>query len=301
MPTLALWNMQTFNTDFAFDNYLFPSGKIQTSYLATHKLCRRISIMNTARLVKTTVKIKLYRQLDSITTPSSRFQASCATQTQLSTNTQEDGYIPSQYQLAGRTSEGNNGYEKVLVDPKISLENSANWSISYDHVKTFTKTLQPGELWEWTEELNCGAGLNFDKLAELNLTNVNATIGYVPIIEVMGPKVLGCWNSNTEENFIGTAPSYIQTEVKKWHETVNSSHNNRDSKSASEGSGGFITDRYQLRIFSKAVDDKAKIFNVNVADIVDSPDGASNQLFIPIMSDSSVQYAKRVRDDGTGG
>lgn len=300
LPNFALWTAKDFHDAFTLANYSPPATKLQRNLVATTKLGRTLTILNTGRYIKSHVTIKLYRNIASHQVPRTIYTQATSSVAEIA-GVQIEGKMPQRYQLEGYTNEGENGFTYMRTDPMGSLAYAPAWTDSMEFVRSFKKVLEPGESWEWTEILHCGAGLDLGVLNERYANAVTASFGYVPVIEFHGPKVLGCYAANSDENFIGTAPSYIQFECKKWHETCNASHNTNTGW-ASSNTGGIITDRYMVRSFTKKQDEDSKIFNVDISNITDDPtDTAAGRLFIPVMTETNLAYAERSREGGTGG
>jgi len=302
IPNLALWSTNRFTEPFNLTTYAARQDKQQVNYVATQKLGRTITLMNTGRFIKQHVTIKLYRTRNIMTPPRTAFIESFASDLLIS---QVQDTIPKKYQLKVPFNQGTAGCSGCIVAPNGSITNASHWQARMELAKTFKKTLEPGEIWNWTEIFHTGGGLNLDVLTEMLDTQSATALGYTPVIEVHGPKVLGCYAAITDENFIGTAPSYVQMEVKLWHETAQAARRTADGWGADQATGGGIaTDKYAVRSFTKFDKDPTKIFNVDVNNILDTaPDGtgAAGKLFIPVMSDTSIQYAERAREGGTGG
>lgn len=308
--TIANFRRMTWNAEDIWDtcnltNYKTPATKLQTNYVVVKNLWRKVTIVNTSRYLKATYKIKLYKQARTESTAISNVMASgFFTDAELTTGSQIAGKMPIQYQLDGRVSEGVNGAVKVWVDPKASMLDSPEIAAEYDIVKTFTKTLGPGDSWDYHEIMHTGSGINIDQMKAVRTENGENELGFALCIEATGQEVAACYAANSNENFIGTAPIYYQVEFSRGGEFVNNPHNTNSGFTAT-AAGGVVSSNFLVRSFTNYRDQESltsKIFNVPISDITDDPTlTAAGKLFIPIMSDSNVVYAQRAREGGTGG
>lgn len=284
--------------------YKTPATKLQTNYLAVKNLWRKVTIVNTSRFLKATYKIRLMNPNDTNVNMAQAMGEGFHTDVQLAANTQLDNRAPIRYQLDGVLNDGNDGAIKVWVDPKTNITTSPTVSLMYDTAKTFTKTLGPGDSWSFHEIFHTGSGMDVDELVYQRLRDFDAEIGYALVIEAVGQEVGACYAPNTNENFVGTAPVYYQVEFSKGAEYVNSAHSSLNGFTETTN-GGVIASNWMVRSFTNYRNQEkatSKIFNVPIGDITDDPIGSTGtKLFIPIMSDTSINYAQRVREGGTGG
>lgn len=298
------WDVEDIYDTANLQAYKTPATKLQTNYLAVKNLWRKITIVNTSRFLKATYKIRLMNPNDTNINMSQAMGGGFHTDTELATGTQLDNYVPIRYQLDGVLDDGNDGAIKVWVDPKINITTSPTVSLLYDTAKTFTKTLGPGDSWTFHEIFHTGSGMDVDELVYQRLRDFDAEIGYALVIEAVGQEVGACYAPNSNENFVGTAPVYYQVEFSKGAEYVNSPHSSQSGFTETTN-GGVVASNWMIRSFTNYRNQElstAKIFNVPIGNITDDPTNTANgKLFIPIMTDTNINYAQRAREGGTGG
>lgn len=287
---------------YQLSNFFSPQDKLQTSYGMSLKLGRVCKIINTGRYFKAKVTIKLYRSSLVDFDQLNWFSAAITPQAEITAGTPVEGRIPLRYTFAYPESTAAES-RLALVDKRASLTHSDTWNENFDFVKSFSKTLAPGELWNYHEIMHLGPGINLNVLKQ-NVGAPDNPMQYVMVIEAHGLPCVAERASGEEENFIGTSPCYIQTEWKTYHEYVNSStipgSVTSDGYNQSANDGGTNTARPAIRSFTKrdTLDIAEKTFNVSVDDLRDTDTNADGQIFIPVMSDKTVQAAGPRSSDG---
>jgi hypothetical protein len=285
-------------------SYKSPATKLQRNYLAVKNLWRKVTIVNTSRYLKATYKIRLMKPKVDQANMASAFLTGFHSPAQMTAEVQQPLRMPIRFQLAGFVSEGAGGASKVWVDPKTNITTSPYIDYAYETAKTFTKTLGPGDSWVYHEIFHTGSGMDIDGLVSQRGRNAAGEVGFVLVIETVGQEVGACYAPNNNENFVGTSPVYYQVEFSKGIEYVNSSHSSAGGFTTTSN-GGVIASNFAVRSFTDYRNQEAntaRIFNVPISNITDDPTNTANgKLFIPIMTDTSIQYAQRARQGGTGG
>lgn len=299
-------------TDMIFQNYeLGPyrtaANKVQTNYACVKNMWREIKIMHNSRYVDAKYTIKLYRTNAHNFDSSTSFTRAFHTTAQLTAGVQIEDKIPIKFQLSGYQDDGSGNATRVWVDPKVSLTNAPEFGQDHELVKSFSKVLSPGDVWCYREKFHCGSGINLDELFSQHQQNLLGYMGYMLVVECQGKPVQACLveaSGFSNENFIGTAPAYFQLEFKNGHESVNAALN-IDTYNSSITTGGVDSNKFMIRSFTdhrNTFNTNQKIFNRPISQIADDPSLAvPDDIFIPIMTDTNVQYAQRRREGGTGG
>lgn len=298
------WTLSDIYTVGNFSNYSSPKTKLQRNYLAATELWRKVKIHNTSRYLKATYKIKLLVPKTHSTPTASNLAAAFYNDSELTAGVQLNDRAPIRYVLDNFVNEGSEGAFKTFVDPKVGYECAPRLRALYDTVRTFTKTLGPGDIWDFNETMYTGGGLNLDELVYQHSRYAEAEVGHVLLIEAVGQEVAACYAPISNENMIGRAPLYFQVEFSKGAKFINAPHASQSGFTTSSN-GGVVSTNFMIRSFTTYGNQEAnstKIFNVPISNITDDPtDTVNGKLFIPIMSDSTVQYAQRARENGTGG
>lgn len=307
IATYLNWNhsVDRLATVFSLNNFNTPNAKLQTSYACVMNLWRNIDIMNTSRYLKAKYTLKLYKPTNDSNVITNVMNSCLYRDAGLATATPLQKYMPIKYQLDGYTFPNNDASAKVWVDPKASLLDAPAFAADYEFVKSFSKWLGPGDSWNYKEVFHTGSGVNLGELKTVFDAFGVAELGHVLVLEVTGQEVAACYAPNSNENFIGKAPVYCQVEFSIGGEYVNNPHNSSSGYTSNAFGGGVVNSNYLIRSFTNHVesdDVQNKIFNVPMSNITSDPTNTANgKLFIPIMSDTSVQYAQRARQGGTGG
>lgn len=291
---------------YGLANYSTPANRLQTNYACILNLWKHLTIMNTSRYLKAKYTLKLYKAVNPNRVISSVMNSCLQNDAGLAVGTNLENYLPVRYQLDGVVAEGADGATKVWVDPKATMLDAPEFAANYEFVKSFTKWLGPGDAWKYKEVFHTGSGINIDAMHAARDRYNPMEIGHVMVLEITGQEVAACYAPNSNENFIGTSPVYCQIEFKTGGEFVNNPHNSNSAYVSTGSGGGVVSTNFLVRSFTNHSGTPAstttKIFNVPMSKITTDPtDTAAGKLFIPIMSDQTVQYAQRARQGGTGG
>jgi hypothetical protein len=179
----------------------------------------------------------------------------------------------------------------VLVDPSSSFTAAPKFAASYDLVRSFTKRLKPGEVWNFKDVTHCGAGLNLEELLAQYNVSTSGSIGYEMTIELKGVKCQGIYGKNTNTHVIGTSPCYAQIELIKGHHSI-SNNTTTSGYSSSSSSGGLDSSKFAVRAFSKRIDNSVdRIINYKADKVANAPTTLTDEIYIPVMADTTVGYA----------
>lgn len=272
------------------------ANKEQTLYGQTLYLWRKLQIMNTNSFLPVVVKIKLWKA-NFGTTVSDRLSDSFMDATEwLTKDVQVAGKLPLKYQLGPVTTVSDS--KRVLVDPSVSFNAADNWSSDFTQVKSFSKRLKPGEIWNWSEKYHCGAGLDLLEMQRVFSELPACPLGYDLTIEVQGVKCQGIYGANTNQHLIGLGPSYVQIEHSGGHCSVNGA-TNEEFYLNDITQGGMNSSRFAIRVFTKRETDQynQRIQNFDASKVSSTPTTVAEKIYIPVMADTTVQYAKERGDD----
>lgn len=278
---------------YDLDSLNYVQNKIQRLYGLTKYFFSEARIMNTGSFFNSKVKIKLYASKSFNNAVTNTLSVALPNQTEIDANTVGDS-IPLKYALGGvqTTVVKTAG----LVDPKVSLDESPEFAKAWEHARTFSKTLAPGEVWDWKLMHHCGSGFRLDVVKDRNDVNPAALMGYLIVIEHNGTMCEAVNQADQAESFIGTSPSWLQVEFKKGHQTVLESD---PTFSATSTIGGVLVTpgRFQIKAYS-ATDSGTlvdRITNFDINEITNRNEQATG-VYIPVLSDSTINYAREASE-----
>lgn len=239
-------------------SYVRPTLKEQRSYFMSKNFGTVSKVMNQNKYLNVKVTCRWVRQLLSGQSPNANlglaFTSSTPTITSVEPNT-----IPYNHQMVGRTQVPN--YTFCPIDPVYgNLNSSAAFRENFEVVKTMTKTLNPGDIWEIDYCHHTGPGLVFEDMYDRFTTattdeghNELAAAFYYPIFEFSGPQVeaFDSLDALGQNSIIGTSPCAMHFEFRKYAEIVQRSQAEL-SKDTTISQGGFFSTRYAVRTFTKA-------------------------------------------------
>lgn len=189
--------------------------------------------------------------------------------------------LPNRYQFNNRTESGQLCYaEFSRRGPGIFGSGEAKSRLEI--VKTFSKTLSPGDTWELTEEHYFRSGCNLSALlADLdnNAVSTKNALTYYPIIEFEGVQSEAVYNDGASSTFIGTSPCWLSLEFSKAYEYI---LEGRDS--SNWGGAGVTLGNPAIRLFEKKLTDTDREFHLSMANI----GSGAGQYSIPALSETSV-------------
>jgi hypothetical protein len=291
----ALWNTLTTGFTIGDMNSLFnityasSSNTEYAAYACIYNLQSKMKITTERAYLPCFVRINLISYKDESVNYKDALASYLNT---VETATQINGSMPIAYQLENGSH--NSQRHVVLVDPTSSgIKSADRFKSDCTIVKSYTKKLYPGDMWNFEYNHRCGPGIRLDKIkgAYINSSVNNETpLGYAYIVETWGAKCEAIINSSSNNGRIrGTAPSSLAFEFQKSISGVLPS-----TVLSNATPGGFENIKFATRTFSQnLIPSLHKITNYDVDDITDGPTfTADTGIYIPVMSDSVVQFAK---------
>lgn len=256
----SYWSYADLFSFMNFTSYIRPTTKSQTSYLLTKNFGVETKIMNQNKYTNAKVTVHWVRQLLNGESPKTRMGRCFFTGPSLPTSADvQANTIP--YNLQNQVLTQSGGVSVTAMDPiDGSLYKSPNFREDFEVVKTMTKVLKPGDVWEIDYKHHTGPGLvledMFDKYTDRGSDsgfNENAAAFYYPIFTAHGPQVEAFESTSPlgQNSFIGTAPAALHFEFRKYGEIVQSSSNVGEAPSGGSSVGGFTSTNWAIRTFTK--------------------------------------------------
>lgn len=277
-------------SQFALSSLESPQDKIERLYGYIRNFHTRYQIMNVGTYFPSKVKIKVYRPTRPNNSPLAAITSAFPTSTQFANDTASDA-LPLRYVFSGYTDTSRVAYG--FMDPRVSLDNSIHFYRRFRHLKTFSKTLKPGDVWDFKAQIHCGSGVRLDLIKEIDDANNNSLVGDLYVIEHHGVMCEGVQNDDNTQSVIGTSPSWLQIRFEKGHESVRATQNQPGSFNPTAG-GGIDDTLYLMRSFQQKDgqgSNTQRRINFNVGDIANKGGGAGT-VYIPVVSDAIVDYAQ---------
>jgi hypothetical protein len=297
----ALWNTLTTGFTVGDMNNLFGIGYTSSAnteyaaYACIYNLQSRMKITTERAYLPCFVRINLVSYKDESVNYKDAMPSYVNT---LTFGIQLNGSMPIGYQLDNASF--NSQRHVVLVDPSSAgIKSADRFKNDCVIVKSFTKKLYPGDMWNFEYNHRCGPGIRLDKIkgAYINATTNDETpLGYAYIVETWGARCEAIINSPSNNGRIrGTAPSSLAFEFQKSISGVLPS-----TVLSTDTSGGFDNSKFATRTFShNLIPGTLKVANYGVDKITDGPTGVlDDKIFIPVMSDSVVQFSKLTTTGG---
>lgn len=252
-------------------------------------------LYNQNKFLKTKVKISLV-SLDTLKSADAAVQSLFTLDPLLD---QGNGAIPRALQYSGISYSVGSGMDSVLVDPKLGNWRKAdNFTSQFKFVKSFTKVLEPGEVWEFDYRHHMGSGFRLDELLSRGDLGVptNYTPLFLPIFEFSG---LDCELSDSIDptiSYIGTSSGSVQMEVKRYAEIVKAESSTDDYKNLDPDFDGYFSGYWNLRVFQDepvryvfGQSGPSSRFNIDYADILRAGEAAAaGKYFIPVSTDLTI-------------
>jgi len=284
------------NALYEMGDYIYAENKRQRIYGLMRMLYSHLRVMNNGQYFRSKVKIHVLKP----TRASSSFVVPVTTafpnDTQF-TNQSADGTIPHSDSFAAFIETPR--VISALSSIRSSMYDSPNFRRNFEHVKTFTKTLAPGDVWDWKMETHLGPGARLDETRRIQDLNPDALLGYLVVIEHQGVPCEAVNDADRNESFIGTSPSFLQIEFNKGVEGVLASTTQADYNAVA-AAGGVASGKFAIKVFTDndASGPSSKLINFNVGNVTEPGTGAGN-IFIPVMTDTVVDYAGEAKDQAT--
>lgn len=278
---------QDFYNIYNLSRWSNPERNNQRAYGLARYLENKVRVMNTGQYFRSKVKIHLFSPTHTRAPASTAITAIFPTVTEFDTDTQGDS-IPllkafSPLQVRGQHFSG-------LCDPNTTITSAPDFARQYTLERTFTKSLAPGDVWDFTMKTNLGSGIRLDVARDSQFSNPQALENYLIVFEQMGSLCEGTLQSDDDTSYIGLSPSYLQFEFSKSIDLVVSSLNSETATNFNNTEGGFISANYAVKTFTVAPSSQF-IKKVNYDESNVGPKGTVAELYIPVMSDKQVDYA----------
>ena len=285
-----LQKLSTYYGAFDLVSWKTPGTKLQSLYGLTTYMQRKFTFMNTNSYLPVIVKIRLWKPSGENDRYAVSFLNSANSATNWPAGQQEDNKFPTRFQLS--LMDTTDLTYRLKVDPRISFKNSPRLDADWEEVKSFSKKLLPGEIWYWTQKTHTGPGLNLTALVAEHDDSSLHSADYEMTVEVKGVPCEGIVGAQTNDHIIGTGPAYVQMEWSKGYEAVNASVTEASYDQTTFG--GMTPGIFAIRTFTKFVDTGAnadRIRNYEPDKVMPGPTTIGGEIFVPVMSNTSVAYA----------
>lgn len=270
------------------------TGGFQRAYWLTKHFGVKYRMLNRNKYLKMKVKVHFVRQLKVGFSPLEWFQ-DCFNTTLPTVGDTNKLSIPFNTQLTPRIDEVSGTVSSCGVDPyRGSITKARIFGDAFEVQKSFSRTLDPGEVWEIDYRHFTGPGMRLDNIITSDATGTtadSAAVFYYPIFEIVGPQV-ECYDSEDgDEAYIGTSSGAIQLEMKRYFEIVQAPTNPNDVYDPTDG---YQSTKWAYRVYtsdttSTGTSSPVRIFNVDYGDILRGGGSAApGKYIIPVTTDQSV-------------
>ena len=287
------WSQSQIFSYFNLSTFMSSAVKEQICYgLATSfgSVCR---LTNVNQFLPVNVKFHLIKLMAPSMTVRELMSASAHSDI---TAIQQEGKMAKQFQLTN-TSLGttNSPLFTVNVDPNsrgIFASDAFKSIAKIVHTKSIK--LFTGDTAEFENVERTGAGVRLDKTHGMDTMSGMETdypVTYFLGIEINGPMVEAINATNADARYLGTGPSTVSFEFKKYSTGIVDAEDVVNSINPS-GSEGFISTNFMIRRYTKLQigSTAPRIINFSPDNILQASSGGTvDQIYIPVMSDKSVQ------------
>jgi len=262
-------------------------------YWLTQCFSVKYRIINKNPIVPMYVRVKFLRQME----PNGAFETKIDNCFNANDGIQEIAKVPvsEQFGVVGYQGANDSTQSKVALDPVLgSISRSARFDTAFNTIQTFSKKLEPGEIWTITYDHWTGSGINLGNLVATNENIVSwadkAAAFYAPIFEVWGDKV-NCYSFDSPGNhWIGTSSGAVQMDMMK---SCKINSRSADIGNVYDPVEGFLNDRWAYKVYQeRGAQDKdnavQKRFNVNYSSIAKNGQPGAGLYIIPVSSEVSV-------------
>jgi len=276
----------------------YARDKKQRIYGMTKNFYQKVQLMNANAYKSVKVKVSLYAMDQA---PSLSASVSIGNifpnPVQLSTQAQKmpNRYVFSEFQT---TADWGYGYCDPVATPVLS----PLFANRHTHVKSFIRTLNPGDFWDFKYVHHCGGGIRLDRLKEWAEGSPNGVLGYTMVIELVGTPCEAIIQNQPEPNVaangssvLGTSPGYLKLEYEKGHTSVLDS---TPEFSTTEPVGGILTGANQFAIRSFAEREFAQTtqkINFGPSRIGRKGEPATD-IYIPVMTDQTLDFVSGIEE-----
>ena len=302
----SYWSYADLFTFFPFSTYVRPTTKSQRSYLLTKYFGTKTKVMNQNKYTNVKIKVNWVRQLLTGETPLAQL-SDCFTDTLPVVANPENNTIPFNLQMENKEALGTRLY--CSIDPVDgSLNKAPNYRENFEVVRTMSKTLKPGDIWEIDYCHYTGPGLVLEDMWDKYVDragdtgfNENATAFYYPIFEMVGPQVEAFESTDTFglQSYIGTAPCAVHFEFSKYAEIVENSRNIETAINEVANEGGLKANRWAIKTYTVpgplfATGTVARRFSLGIGDILKTGEAAAaSKYIIPVTTEYNVDRGGR--------
>lgn len=270
---------------YGLSNWSNFNFKNQRAYGLSKYIETKLKVMNTGSYFRAKVKIHLFAPTQTNSPSVNAIAAIFPTTAEFDTDTQGD-CIPLINAFSAAQTIGNRA--SGLMDPKESILGSPDFRRQYSLEKSFTKVLQPGDIWDWRMKTNLGSGLRLEVVRDTYYGDPDSLENYLIVIEQEGSLCEGVMQADESQSYIGLSPSYLTFGFSKTVESV-------INPTAATGTYSTTNDGgYETRLMVKTYTERppngaGKRFHIEESAV--GPKGSVADLFIPVMSDMQVNYA----------
>lgn len=294
----SYWSMLDLETLTDAATFQRSVGSFQRAYWMTRSFGVKYKMMNRNKFNKMKVKVHFCRLEKPDFGPLEWFR-DCFNTTLPTVATTNIQTIPYNLQLTDRKPALPDAKYALTsycsVDPVMgSIRKSKIFEEVFTIQKTFSRWLDPGEVWELDYNHFTGPGLKLDSiiLQEDSLSfESSASAFYYPIFEVVGPQV-ECYDSeNGSNSYIGTCSGSIQFEMRKHCEIVQASY---DPNNLYNTNDGYSEQRWAYRVYTDSLTSPVpeaitRRFNVDYENILlPGQVAAADKYVIPVTTDQQV-------------
>lgn len=126
--------------------------------------------------------------------------------------TNERGKLPFRKQYKIEDNKVNSMSVNFLTSLDCDLTLSSRFNERAEIVKSWTRTLTPGSLWEFNLDHHLGEGIDINYLYDINLINQEHPTGYVLAFEYVGDRRASILKRETKDSFNGYSPCHVTVE-----------------------------------------------------------------------------------------
>lgn len=273
--------------------YSYPTDTSVYLYGGLCYLWQKLRILNTGSYFKTKVTIRMYSTVGN-REPRDAITNAFSAVGELGIQPR----IPLRYQL--RAWEDDSININAMGDPeRCRLELSALFRRHFNLQKSWTKTLAPGDYWDFMTKKYCGPGIRLDQVKNAIANDPETTVQSVIVIEHSGFPCEGIYQNslNNVTSHVGLSPGWLNVEYSKGYEAVKAPLTIYQD---SELGGGIVTSDQEnllVRAFKSdpMINSVNKMFNVSAAQVTDQLAPAT--MVIPVMSNTVRRYAGEIQNE----
>jgi len=297
----SYWTMKDLEDLTDASVYNASKNQSQKAYWLTKYFGVKYRLMNTNKYLKVKVKVHWLKSLKTGFAPK-EWVRDCTKNDGLPGTENNIQWIPYNTQLT--TGTDNPERFGVGIDPQLgSMNKSKLFGMVFQTVKTFTKTMEPGESWEIDYKHHTGPGIRLNDMV-ITKDSVSWAEGaaafYYPMFEIVGVPVEVVNASNRDSSFIATSSGAVQLEMKKYCEIVNS---DLTSPEVFDAQGGYERNNWAYRVFtdySTTATESQQItrrFNIDYNNILKEGEAdAAGKYIIPITTELQKVRAGKSND-----